>query len=62
MPRRTVGGSGKKSPLNMRTTEALRRKLEMAAGLSGRSLVQGSNFDLNSHLPEKILAGWKSRR
>ena len=40
MPRRTVKGSGKKSPLNMRTTDALRKKLEAAAGSSGRSLVQ----------------------
>jgi hypothetical protein len=46
MPRRTVGGSGKKSPMNMRTTEALRKKLEMAAGLSGRSLVQEVEFRL----------------
>ena len=46
MPRRTVEGSGKKSPLNMRTTEALRKKLEMAAGLSGRSLVQEVEFRL----------------
>jgi hypothetical protein len=46
MPRRTVEGSGKKSPLNMRTTQALREKLEMAAGLSGRSLVQEVEFRL----------------
>ena len=46
MPRRTVKGSGKKSPLNMRTTQALRKKLEMAAGLSGRSLVQEVEFRL----------------
>jgi hypothetical protein len=41
-----VEGSGKKSPLNMRTTQALREKLEMAAGLSGRSLVQEVEFRL----------------
>ena len=46
MPRRTVKGSGKKSPLNMRTTQALRKKLEKAAGLSGRSLVQEVEFRL----------------
>ena len=31
---------GRKSPLNMRTTRALREKLDKAAGWSGRSLVQ----------------------
>ena len=46
MPKRTVKGSGKKSPLNMRTTQALRKKLEKAAGLSGRSLVQEVEFRL----------------
>jgi hypothetical protein len=46
MPRRIVKGSGKKSPLNMRTTEALRKKLEGAAGLSGRSLVQEVEYRL----------------
>jgi len=40
MPRRTVKGSGKKIPLNMRTTEGLREKINRAAGESGRSLVQ----------------------
>jgi hypothetical protein len=46
MPRRTVKGAGKKSPLNMRTTKALRKKLEAAAGSSGRSLVQEVEFQL----------------
>ena len=40
MPRRTVKGSGKKIPLNMRTTKELRAKINKAAGASGRSLVQ----------------------
>jgi len=40
MPRRTIPGSGKKLPLNMRTAAALRAKIEKAAGKSGRSLVQ----------------------
>ena len=40
MPKRTVKGSGKKMPLNMRTTAALRAKINRAAGASGRSLVQ----------------------
>lgn len=40
MPKRTVEGDGKKSPLNMRTTKALRKRLEAAASKSGRSLVQ----------------------
>jgi TraY domain len=46
MPKRTVKGSGKKSPLNMRTTQVLREKLEKAAGVSGRSLVQEVEFRL----------------
>ncbi len=46
MPVRTVKGSGKKSPLNMRTTKALRKKLETAAGSSGRSLVQEVEYRL----------------
>lgn len=40
MPKRTIKGSGKKLPLNMRTTAALRKKIEKAAGASGRSMVQ----------------------
>ena len=41
MPKRApTFGDGKRSPLNMRTTKALREKLEKAAGQSGRSLVQ----------------------
>jgi hypothetical protein len=40
MPKRTIRGDGKKQPLNMRTTAALRKKIEKAAGASGRSLVQ----------------------
>jgi len=40
MPKRTVKGSGKKIPLNMRTTQELREKINRAAGASGRSLVQ----------------------
>jgi hypothetical protein len=39
MPRRTIIGDGKKTPLNMRTTAELRSKIERAAGRSGRSLV-----------------------
>src|SRR5262245_1689904 len=46
MPPRAVKGSGKKSPLNMRTTKALRKKLEIAADRSGRSLVQEVEFRL----------------
>jgi hypothetical protein len=33
-------GAGKRHPLNMRTTEEVRRQLENAAALSGRSLAQ----------------------
>lgn len=40
MPRRTIAGTGKKLPMNMRTTAELRGKIERAAGQSGRSLVQ----------------------
>lgn len=39
MPRRTIRGDGKKVPLNMRTTAELRKKIDKAAGRSGRSLV-----------------------
>lgn len=35
---------GKRHPLNMRTTEEIRHKLEAAATLSGRSLVQEVEF------------------
>jgi hypothetical protein len=40
MAKRTIAGDGKKVPLNMRTTAALRAKINKAAGKSGRSLVQ----------------------
>jgi hypothetical protein len=40
MPKRTTGGAGKRMPMNMRTTAELRRKIDKAAGKSGRSLVQ----------------------
>jgi hypothetical protein len=40
MPKRTTGGTGKRMPMNMRTTQALRAKIDKAARKSGRSLVQ----------------------
>jgi len=46
MPKRTIRGDGKKQPLNMRTTSALRKKIEKAAGASGRSLVQEVEYRL----------------
>jgi hypothetical protein len=46
MPKRTVNGEGKKSPLNMRTTLALREKIEAACAKSGRSMVQEVEFRL----------------
>jgi len=46
MPRRTIKGSGKKQPLNMRTTAELRRRIEKAAGKSGRSMVQEVEYRL----------------
>jgi hypothetical protein len=39
-PKSKKGASGKRHPLNMRTTEDVRRKLEAAAEHSGRSLAQ----------------------
>jgi hypothetical protein len=39
-PRTRRGGQAKRHPLNMRTTEAMRRRLEQAVEASGRSLVQ----------------------
>jgi TraY domain len=39
-PRMRPRGQAKRHPLNMRTTEAMRRRLEQAAEASGRSLVQ----------------------
>jgi TraY domain len=38
MPRKAVEGAGKRVPLNMKTTEAIRARLEAAAAASGRSL------------------------
>jgi hypothetical protein len=40
MPKRTTGGTGKRVPMNMRTTQGLRKKINAAARRSGRSLVQ----------------------
>jgi hypothetical protein len=40
MPKRTTGGAGKRMPMNMRTTQGLRAKIDKAAAKSGRSLVQ----------------------
>jgi hypothetical protein len=59
MPRRTVAGEGKKSPLNMRTTAALREKLEEAAGESGRSLVQEVEYRLEQSFAMDALLGGK---
>jgi hypothetical protein len=53
MPKRTVQGDGKKSPLNMRTTPELRRRLEKAAAVSGRSLVQETEFRLEKSFAEE---------
>ena len=46
MPKRTVEGSGKKVAAEYADDQALREKLEKAAGLSGRSLVQEVEFRL----------------
>jgi hypothetical protein len=40
MPERTTGGAGKRMPMNMRTTQGLRDRINKAAAKSGRSLVQ----------------------
>ena len=59
MPKRTIEGEGKKSPLNMRTTAALRDKLEAAAGESGRSLVQEVEYRLEQSFAMDALLGGK---
>jgi len=55
MPKRTVKGDGKKQPFNMRTTAALRKKIETAAGKSGRSLVQEVEYrvEMSFHHEER---------
>jgi len=58
MPKRTMSGSGKKLPLNMRTTLALRQKIEKAAGKSGRSLVQEVEYRVERSFHEdSVTAG-----
>jgi hypothetical protein len=47
MPRKAVeGGSGKRFPLNMKTTLAVRSRLEAAAAESGRSLTAEVEYRL----------------
>jgi TraY domain len=45
-PRMRPRGQAKRHPLNMRTTEAIRRQLEQAAEVSGRSLAQEVEYRL----------------
>ena len=59
MPRRTIEGEGKKSPLNMKTTAVLRAKLEAACGESGRSLVQEVEYRLEQSFAADALQGGK---
>lgn len=46
MSRKLSDDEGKKAPLGMRTTHALRAKMETAAAASGRSLAQEAEFRL----------------
>jgi uncharacterized protein (DUF1778 family) len=55
MPRRTIPGTGKKMPLNMRTTADLRKKIEAAAGASGRSMVQEVEYRVEASFHEDNL-------
>ena len=62
MPRQTKArkksGAGKRYPLNMRTTKAMRGKLERAAAAAGRSLAQEVEFRLErSFLQNEIMIG-----
>lgn len=57
MPRTLKGGDGKRHPLNMRTTQEMRAKLEAAAAKSGRSLAQEVEYRLDqSFLEDAIIA------
>jgi hypothetical protein len=51
MPK-TVTSEGKRHPLNMRTTEDIREKLENAAAVSGRSLAQEVEYRLERSFAE----------
>jgi hypothetical protein len=48
---------GKRYPLNMRTTQELREKMEAAARMSGRSLVQEVEYRLERSFHEDGLLG-----
>ena len=55
-------GKGKRAPLNMRTTQEVRERLEKAAADSGRSLVQEVEVRLEqSFLEEDALGGMQFR-
>ena len=47
---------GKRYPLNMRTTRELREKIERAALVSGRSLVQEVEFRLEQSFRDEYMA------
>ncbi len=49
--------AGKRHPLNMRTTKELRDKIERAARLSGRSLVQEVEYRLERSFWEDEVRG-----
>src|SRR4051812_43730635 len=56
MPRKAVeGGAGKRVPLNMKTTEEIRAKLEEAAAASGRSLTAEVEYRLEQSFVQKEL-------
>lgn len=55
MPSKLPEGEGKRVPLNMRTTQDLRLKLDAAAEATGRSLAQEIEFRLEQSLSNDLL-------
>lgn len=63
MPRTTAPtGDAKRHPLNMRTTKAVRDKLEAAAGANGRSLAQEVEARLERSFQEEAGFGGPEMR
>jgi TraY domain-containing protein len=55
VPRKAVTSEAKRFALNMKTTEQVRRRLEEAAGASGRSLTHEVEHRLEQSLQEEDL-------
>jgi hypothetical protein len=60
-PRMRPRGQAKRHPLNMRTTEAIRRRLEEAAEVSGRSLAQEVERRLEESFTQEELRAENAR-